>query len=158
MWLRKAGEVEGLSRHIFLDQAAQLAGQWGVSDLRVEAIRRMEAMTAEQLGLQVVEHRAELSQEERDRIEQWIEGIVEERDAVAALERLVRGQPPSGDVERNRVQVERHRQDFLHAEQTGAPLVPLGRCHATSRRFGGLGASGGPGRSGGGPGRSGGGP
>lgn len=113
MWLRRADETEGLSRHVFLDRAAELADQWGATDLRDEAARRMEAMSIEELELQVVQESVELSDKQRDRIEQWIDWIVDVPDGIAALGRLVSGLPPSGDVAHNRQQVEQHRQDFV---------------------------------------------
>lgn len=131
MWLRKADEAEGLSRHVFLDRAAQLARQWGAADLQAEAVRRMEAMTVEDLGLQVIQESVEVSDEQRDRIEEWIDWIIDAPEAMAALGRLVSGPPPSGSVDRNREQVEQHREEFAFT----ALLTPKRLSHGGMPQF-----------------------
>lgn len=113
--LDAADQVAGLSRHALLEKAATFARRRKVDDLGDEAIRRMQLMTSDDLGLQVIESSVELSLEERQEIEKWLDRLQQASDPVAALRRLVSGFPPSGNTDQNREQVTEQRQQFVFA-------------------------------------------
>jgi hypothetical protein len=113
MWLAKADEAEGLLRHSWLDHACQLATRWGVTDLRDDALRRMQAMSVNELGLQEFSESVELSEEARGQIEDWLDYVVDAPDVLAAFARLINYTAPSGDAEQNRQELQSQQEEFV---------------------------------------------
>lgn len=110
-WLDFAARVpSGLAQMMWLESAARIATDRGQPDLRDEAIRRMEAITAEDLDLKVIETSAPVP---RDKIEALINQALRQPTAIDAIRRFIDGPPPCGQLDNNLEQARRHRKEFV---------------------------------------------
>ncbi len=110
-WLDFAGQVpRGLAQMMWLQEAAQLATDRGLPDLRDEATRQLQVITPEDLDLSVIETSVPVPREE---IEHVIGQALNEPTFIDAIRRFIDGPPPSGRLEHNLEQARQHREEFV---------------------------------------------
>ena len=88
----------GLPRMVFLEDAARLANQYGLSDLADKATAAMQEMSIDDLDLKTFSASASVPTES---IDAHVAGLVERDSFVQAVEGLAGSEPPTGNVETN---------------------------------------------------------
>lgn len=109
IWLDEADRAEPLVAIHHLEKAAAAADRHGVIDLRDEAVRRLQAIDPETLGLQT--HRVEIELDP-DKMERYLNQFVAGVDWRGALDRLIAAGSPTGDVDENRRRTQELAQQF----------------------------------------------
>lgn len=101
--LRQADAREGIARVHFLQEAAQLAADFGIADLREGAIAELQKIGIDDLGLTA--HRFEVTIP-REHVERYLDSFTEQENWENALLHLLAYGPPSGFTPANREQAE----------------------------------------------------
>ena len=112
--LAHAKESKGIARQSHYETAARRAAELGLKDLREQAIRELQAIAPEDLGLVPIVREIQVSTED---LMSRMERIAASSTIAELLSRLVGGLPPSGDADENRrtIEAELSGQDFLSA-------------------------------------------
>lgn len=115
-YLLEASQVEGILRMKFLEDGAQLAAKYGISDLHDDAIRQMQDMDFESMGFVKIESEVRLEGEMLDAIRRQIDGrvafLLDGQSLVDSLSRLISSRPPSGLLSENEEQVGSQDREF----------------------------------------------
>lgn len=115
-YLAEASQTEGLLRMKFLEDGAQLASKYGITDLRDEAVRQMQGMDFESMGFVKFGAEVRIEGEELDAIRRQIDAriafLVEGQSLGESLSRLISIHPPSGSISANEEQAQSLDQEF----------------------------------------------
>ena len=99
-FLLEADQSDGFLRMKFLEAGAQLAEKYGLSDLHDEAIRRMQAIDFESLGMVKLQSEVVIEGEALDAARRQIDArvafLIDVRSMVDAFKILIASRPPSG--------------------------------------------------------------
>ena len=102
-WIAEAEGSDGIARMAHLESAAKKARDYGLADLAHAVTRKLQAIDPDELGLVRREFRVEISVEE---IKRYCAYFTDAPSWQLALERLIRIDPPSGNVTSNRDRVD----------------------------------------------------
>jgi hypothetical protein len=123
----------GLMRMIFLEDAAKLAERDGIKDLGETAIREMQQIGIDDLGLKPVTSQIQLPPEAVQVIEDHIKTVLDLPTFAAVLHHLASSRPPSGNVDANKATRAQNAQDAPFATLFGrVQLRPDGLASTTS--------------------------
>lgn len=130
-YLLEASQVNGILRMKLLEDGAQLASKYGITDLRDEAVRQMEGMDFESMGFVKIGSEVHIEGEELDAIRRQIDArvafLVDGQSLGESLSRLISIHPPSGALSKNEEQVQSLDQEFpLQALFTTTQVRPDG--------------------------------
>lgn len=108
-WLDEAGRASGLVRVVHLETAARIAQEVGASDLRAEALRQLQAVPTDELELQSVSAEVTIPEEA---IAAYLAPFTEAGSVRELLVALISHPPATGDVRKNRADLEKARIEF----------------------------------------------
>lgn len=115
-FLLEADQSAGIVRMKFLEDGAQLAQKYGLSDLQDEAIRRMQAIDFESLGMVKIQSEVVIEGEALDAMRRQIDSrvalLVDGRSMIDAFSILISSKPPSGSLSDNEEQIAHLDQEF----------------------------------------------
>jgi len=103
-WIDLANESEPLVRVLHLETASRLATELGITDLRDEAQRSLQALRPEDVPMEKISAEVEIP---REAVEEFLNSFLVFPSWQEALIRWAAGSPPSGDIDENRKAVER---------------------------------------------------